>query len=437
MSELGWKYLTESDKESILRGVLDGEAHGGPYHVEIHPADRCNVDCFFCSTATLRGTDEVPLRRFEELLAELKDAGTRSIRLSGGGEPLFHREIRKVLAAISASGIPIENLTTNGVLLRDELAELLIDARLDQVTVSLNAGEAKSYGAMMQTAGKNFDRVLANIRNLVAAKQRRRLPGPSINLQFLIWRENFHQIPSMYRLGRELGVDTILFNGLAFLRPDQKMTPEETAAMMRLYEEIVRIDEYRTIGAINSYEQDLSAGVDAINGRVTAERLRRPRPLRMFDLLLRSDFTLRQKLEHHRRMAGLRRAAETLGGVEQFCLIAWHSLVIRTGGIVAPCCILQASEMGNVYRQKLADVWHGESYRQLRRELTEIIAAGEDWEHDPARHRTVVPMCGGKGAEVCPIRSIYYRTDVPFLEPYGGTVDAVRSQPRFPAGDAQ
>ncbi len=150
MSELGWKYLTPEDKQAILRGIEDGVAHGGPYHVEIHPADRCNIDCFFCSTAALRGTDEVPMPRFAELLGELREAGTRSLRLAGGGEPLFHRKIKDFLGAIRTSGLPIENVTTNAVLLRTEVAELLADT-CDQVTVSLNTADEASYAAMMQT----------------------------------------------------------------------------------------------------------------------------------------------------------------------------------------------------------------------------------------------------------------------------------------------
>src|SRR3954471_13398141 len=85
VSELGWKYLTAEDKANIVRGIRDGVAYGGPYHVEIHPADRCNIECFFCSTAALGGADELPLSRLEELIGELKTAGTRSIRLAGGG----------------------------------------------------------------------------------------------------------------------------------------------------------------------------------------------------------------------------------------------------------------------------------------------------------------------------------------------------------------
>ena len=112
MSELGWKYLTAEDKATILRGIRDGVAYGGPYHVEIYPSDRCNIDCFFCSTASLRGDDELPLVRIEELVAEMKAAGTRSIRFAGGGEPLFHRKTKDLLRMVTKSGLPIENITT-------------------------------------------------------------------------------------------------------------------------------------------------------------------------------------------------------------------------------------------------------------------------------------------------------------------------------------
>src|ERR1044071_188664 len=85
MASLGWKHLTDDDKATIARGVRDGVAHGGPFHAEIYPADRCNIDCFFCSTAAIRGNDELPLSRIEELMSELREAGTRSVRLPGGG----------------------------------------------------------------------------------------------------------------------------------------------------------------------------------------------------------------------------------------------------------------------------------------------------------------------------------------------------------------
>jgi len=415
MSELGWKYLTPEDKRSILQGIEDGVAHGGPYHVEIHPADRCNIDCFFCSTAALRGTDEVPMPRFEELLGELKEAGTRSLRLAGGGEPLFHRKIKEFLAAIQASGLPIENVTTNAVLLRTEAAELLA-ATCDQVTVSLNTADEASYASMMQTNPRNFQRVVDNVQALIALRRARQSRSPLILLQFLVWKENYRQIPAMYRLAREIGVDRILFNGLAFLPPEKRMTPAETDEMMGLYEEILRADEYRTIAAINSFEQDLTARVAEMSHRLGAERSRLSLPAKAARFLLRDGFTLPEKVGHFRERVRMRRASRASEGLDSYCLIGWHSMVIRTTGAVAPCCILQGKELGNVYRQSVREVWHGEAYDRFRAELSRILREGAGWRHDEAADRTVDSLCGLKDA--CPIGTFYYKPDVPFLRSF-------------------
>jgi MoaA/NifB/PqqE/SkfB family radical SAM enzyme len=415
MSELGWKYLTQADKDAILRGIEDGVAYGGPYHVEIHPADRCNIDCFFCSTAALRGTDEVPMPRFSELLGELKEAGTRSLRLSGGGEPLFHRRIKDFLAAIQTSGLPIENLTTNAVLLRSEIAELLVGT-CDQITVSLNTADEESYAAMMQTPPRNFQRVVDNTRALVDLRRQRSAKRPRVTVQFLVWKENFRTIPEMYRLAREIGADGILFNGLSFLKPEQKMTPAETEEMMALYEQVLKIDEYRRIINIGSYEQDLTSWLTPIQQRIGAERSGLSLAAKAARFLSRSDFTLREKVDHFVKQARHRRTRRVSESFESYCLIGWHSLLIRTTGAVAPCCILQGKELGNVYRQSLRDVWHGEAYGRFRAELSRIMREKADWKADEGRDQTVDSLCGAHGG--CPIATFYYQSDKPFLRSY-------------------
>jgi hypothetical protein len=91
-------------------------------------------------------------------------------------------------------------------------------------------------------------------------------------------------------------------------------------------------------------------------------------------------------------------------------------MVIRTTGAVAPCCILQGKELGNVYRQSVRDVWHGEAYGRFRAELSRILRQGSAWRHDTAADQTVDALCGIHGG--CPIGTFYYQQDLRFLRSY-------------------
>jgi len=432
MTDLGWKYLTDGDKANILRGMRDGVAHGGPYHVEIYPADRCNIECFFCSTAAIRGTDELPLTRLEELLGELKAAGTRAISMAGGGEPLFHRKTKDFLRAIAASGIPIENLTTNAVLLNREVAEILIQS-CDQITVSLNTGDETTYAAMMQTPPRNFHRVVDNVRALIELKHQSRSRTPAVILQFLVWKENFRTIPQMYDLARDLGIDSILFNGLALLPPEKKMTATETDEMMALYKEVIRRDEYRVVRAINTFEQNLDPRVARMNRELTIERESASWSRRLARFLGRRDYSMRQKLAHRSR---LRREAEidrSTAGLTDSCIIGWYSLVVRTNGAVAPCCVIQNRDLGNVFTQTVDEIWNGERYRTFRKELSNIMLRGADWRFDPATDHTIIRMCGEDIAEErCPIKSFYFKPDIPFMRQYDSLVREARKSAAEP-----
>src|SRR6266849_4497215 len=428
MSNIGWRHLTADDKSAILRGVADGKAYAGPFHAEIYPADRCNIECFFCSTAAIRGTDELSLQRIEELIDELKRAGTRSIRLAGGGEPLFHRKTKDMLRRISAARLPIENLTTNAVLLDEETAGILASC-CDEVTVSLNTVGGESYSQMMQTPARNYDRVVTNVRNLISARKRAKRDQPLINLQFLVWRDNFRSLPQMYDLARELDVDAITFNGLSGLTPDQAMSDDEFAEMMRLYEDIIRRDEFRRIRTITSFEREISGDVAEMTTRISRERDGAPLLSRGSRFLRRDDYTLREKLAHGRRVRENHRGDQETASFDESCIIGWHTLVIRSHGLVAPCCILPTKVLGNIFKSSVEDIWYSEAYQKFRSELTAIMADPEGWEAGPD-DSTVVNMCGKRGEFSCPMKSFYYVRDVPFVKQLERTFAAKRAVPR-------
>lgn len=423
---MGWKYVRPEDKAAILAGVRDGVAYGGPYHVEIHPADRCNIDCFFCSTAVFRGTDELPLQRFEELIGEFRTAGTRSLRFGGGGEPMFHRRFKDILRTIIGTGLPIEEITTNAVLLGDEVAELLTEC-CDEIVVSLNTVGAESYAQMMKTTERNYQRVLDNIRRQIALRDARKGKRPKITVQFLVWRDNFRTIPEMYALGRELGADGMFFNGLGWLKAEQQMTDGQRAEMMRLYEQIVREDEFRTIRTITSFERDIGSEVSEMVDRLAAERASASFIDRARRFFARPE-ALDDKIRHHLDVRRSERVRKQTAAFVESCIMAWFTLVIRSEGTVAPCCVLQDRKMGNIFDNSLQEVWQSDAYQSFRRELSRIIADPDGWS---ASDRDVVVNdgCGTRGEWPCPMKSFYFRSDVPFVRELSAVFASIAASP--------
>ena len=409
MSDFGWKHLTREDRAVIARGVRDGKAYGGPFHVELHPADRCNIACFFCSTAAIRGKDELDLGRMIEIFDELKALGTRSVRLAGGGEPLFHRKTKDYLAALAERSIPVENVTTNGVLLDDRVAELLI-AGADHVTISLNTGDAASYAAMMKTPERQFDRVLANVRNLMTRKRAVRSRRPEVRLQFLVWKGNFRTVREMYRLARELDVDAIVFNGLSHLSEADRMTDEEHAALIADYEALIAIDGFRRIRTIDSFERDISSEIAAAGASVRDRRRQQPVLSRLRDYVAGDDFSVRERVSHTLRF-NLQRLEDRLAPevVMDECVFPWHSMLIRSTGDVAPCCIMQGKKLGNVLQSPVADVWNGPVFQQFRDEMREVIERRGAW--TGSETSIAETACASGTAHGCPIRSFYHRAD--------------------------
>jgi len=91
---------------------------------------------------------------------------------------------------------------------------LAVDTRCEQVIVSLNTSDPATYAQMMGTAERTYHRVVENLKNLLAIRGSR--SRSRILVQFLFHRGNYRAVPDMYRLAREIGVDNILFNGLAY-----------------------------------------------------------------------------------------------------------------------------------------------------------------------------------------------------------------------------
>ena len=133
-------------------------------YMRISVTDRCNLRCRYCMPD---GIERLPMRdvlTYEEIsfvCAQAARLGIDRFRITGG-EPLVRKDCA-VLAALlrKIPGVRQVALTTNGVLLAEQLDELLT-AGIDSVNISLDTLDREQYRAITGTDA--LERVLASVR---------------------------------------------------------------------------------------------------------------------------------------------------------------------------------------------------------------------------------------------------------------------------------
>lgn len=137
------RYLM-SDKEKILIDRFNRRIN----YLRISLTDRCNLRCIYCMPPEgERKLRHKEILRYEELLRITRIAiklGITKIRLTGG-EPLVRRGIHEFIPMLaSLDGLEDVSLTTNGVLLQDNL-EMLKDAGVTRINVSLDSLKSLNF----------------------------------------------------------------------------------------------------------------------------------------------------------------------------------------------------------------------------------------------------------------------------------------------------
>jgi cyclic pyranopterin phosphate synthase len=138
-------------------------------NLRVSVTDRCNLRCTYCMPEDVTFRDRSELLTFEEITHFVRVAaglGVSKVRLTGG-EPLVRKDLHKLVRLIAGvPGIRDIGLTTNGVLLADQAAELF-DAGLRRLNVSLDTLDESRFRELTRRAG--LDRVLAGLDAAKAA----------------------------------------------------------------------------------------------------------------------------------------------------------------------------------------------------------------------------------------------------------------------------
>jgi MoaA/NifB/PqqE/SkfB family radical SAM enzyme len=231
-----------------------------PGYVQIEPVGQCNLRCQMCAIQFRRDGPPygppafMPFETFTRLVDQFPDL--RELHLQGLGEPMMHPRFFEMVAYAAGKGVRVST-NSNLTLLNARRAELCVASGLETLHVSLDGATAATYERIRLRA--HFDRVLAHLELLLAARARHGSERPYLRLVMVIMRQNLHELPELVRLAHRFQMGAVFVQHLCHdfgeaslperYRPMRDFVSEQTL----LGEEPERVERYfaeaRTVAA--------------------------------------------------------------------------------------------------------------------------------------------------------------------------------------------
>jgi radical SAM protein with 4Fe4S-binding SPASM domain len=107
-----------------------------PHSLQVALTERCNLNCKFCSVKNRKRTYEWDSHDLVLATEKFMELGTKSVEITGGGEPLLYKDIAKYIEYLHAHGMRI-GLITNGLNI-NYILNMTIRSYIDWIRISSN-----------------------------------------------------------------------------------------------------------------------------------------------------------------------------------------------------------------------------------------------------------------------------------------------------------
>ena len=195
---------------SYVRSRIQGvpRISGLPISISIEPTTACNLRCPECPSGLrsfTRPTGMLEEALFQKVITELSPTLSYLI-FYFQGEPYLHSGFLDMVRMASATGIYTAT-STNAHYLDEDRARATIASGLDRLIISIDGTTQDSY-ASYRVGGK-LEKVIEGTRTLLRLREEMKSATPHVVFQFLVVKPNEHQVPDVYALAKELGVDDV------------------------------------------------------------------------------------------------------------------------------------------------------------------------------------------------------------------------------------
>ena len=305
-----------------------------PVCLYLEVTNRCNLLCETCP----RTFEELepPADMSWDLFTRIVDQVPNVARvvLHGVGEPMLVKSLPKMIRYLKDRGTYVL-FNTNGTLLNPKKFQDIIDTGLDELRVSLDAADRKSYAAIR---GKDFfNRIVRDVGKFTAYQQQMGVDKPRVSLWLTGLKETVDQLPEFVRLSASMGVKEVHLQRLTFNESGFGKARAENS----LFEQ-TRAEEQAAIEAAQAIGAEYGVTLDASGATEPGLSLKRTADDKPWST----------------------------------CRRPWSLMYFTAHGRALPCCIAPFSArgyetytLGDATQQTLRDIWNSPAYRGFRTSL--------------------------------------------------------------------
>ncbi|MBN2055153.1 radical SAM protein, partial [bacterium] len=302
-----------------------------PTAVNIELTTRCNLRCIMCpkSAGEPRTTPDRTMDRdvFEAILRDIVPRVCR-VDVVGDGEVFLAADLlEELLIGCRRLGVLV-NICTNGVLMGERTARMLVEHGLADMNISLDAVRPETFEKIR---GASLQRILKNIAFLNGLKDDAGTTSPRLHLSMVGMLMNIDEFPDLVRLAGDIRASSVTLQAMGEFETvrHQSVFMREPALGRKRYLEGKAIGD--ALGIVVGLWPESQFDEAAQDGD-------RPRQPTMSGIILRKD-----------------------------CEFPWDVPYFTTTGDVLPCCAM--TPMGNLKQESFDAIWDGARYRDLRRAI--------------------------------------------------------------------
>ena len=193
-------YLSRISKKGIVKGL--------PFSLSIEPTTACNLGCPECPSGLkqfTRPTGKLDAGFHERMLSQVRKT-VFYINYYFQGEPFLHPQFLALIKAAKKNKI-YTSTSTNAHFINEKTAKEIVESGLDRLIISIDGLTQETY-ENYRIHG-TLSKVIEGSKQMLKAKKELNSKTPHLIFQFLAVKPNEHEIPQVFQLGKEMGIDEV------------------------------------------------------------------------------------------------------------------------------------------------------------------------------------------------------------------------------------